>query len=478
MVSLELYDFFDPNLFASLVLSDDFDQVAHAVDIQSSSFDWIYIQHRHCSTHLWLFAHTTQCPATLRENLFAIRSRHLGLERILYGFNWHHLRPERGPKGAAMTHKVTYQWLVIWTLSFGLCTGCSEHRSTELDDMVGSGDCERAAQSVAAGADSETKVVDRVQTISGTAASYGLATAGYTADVMVVASAGVIAVVVLCPVTLLGIAACTSARSGCGAIGHMVCFDNPGRFVPGVQDSNARTDTTHPNDAPTFGLGLGSGAYWQTEGWREEPGMLSLSRKLRKVATCYEAQDTRESLVKASVQLQQIHESHLYDHIGSTERGQVDRDIGRVYARLRLIDPGYQAQVNRTQHELAVKVLSQQTPALWRDLETGSTWRFQLASLKDGKQAKMVCDHAATATGQVWQLPTRGDTLRAIKHGLLDANKNQGFAVAQAAKASVYVRDGNDRGETEFPLFNLATGEMVNPGDRADHLAVSLLCVE
>ena len=375
-------------------------------------------------------------------------------------------------------HNVKYLWLVVWTQCFGLCAGCSEHRNTELDDMVRSGDCERAAENVAAGANSEPKVVDHVQTISGAAASYSLATAGYSADVVVAASAGIIAIVALCPVTLLEIAACASARGVCGSIGHVVCFDNPARYISIARDSNSGTDDTHHNDAPTFGLGLGAGAYGQTEGWREEPGTLSLSRKLRKVATCYEAQDTRESLVKASAQLQQIHESHLYNHIGSTERGQVDRDIDRVYTRLRIIDPGYQEQVNRRQHELAVKVLSEHTPMLWRDLETGSTWRFQPASLRDGKQANLVCDHAATATGQIWQLPTRGDAARAIRHGLLDANKNQGFAVAQAARSSIYVRDSNDRGETEFPLFDLATGETADPDESADHRAISLLCVE
>ena len=378
-----------------------------------------------------------------------------------------------------MTHKVTYPWLVVWTLSFGLCTGCSEHRSTELDDVIRSGDCERAAQDVAAGANSETKVIDHVQTITGTAASYGLATAGYTADVVVAASAGVISVVVLCPVPFLVIAACATARSGCGSFdGSFACFDYSWPNALVAYGSNSETDTSHPNHAPTFGLGLGSDAYGQTEGWRENAGMLSLSRKLRKVATCYEAQDTRESLVKASAQLQQIHESHMYDHIGPTERGQVDRDIGRVYARLRIIDPGYQEQINRAWHELAVPGLSEQTPALWRDHETGATWRFQPASLRDGKQAKLVCDHAATAPGQVWQLPTRGEVVRAIKHGLVDAIKNQGFATAQAAKPTVYLHDSNDHGVTEFPLLNLVTGEMVGPDDSEGHQAVSLLCVE
>ncbi len=111
-----------------------------------------------------------------------------------------------------------YPWLVVWTLSSGLGTGCSEHRSSDLDDVVQSSDCELAAQDVAVATNSEAKVIDQVQTISGTAASYGLATAGYTADVVVTASAGIIAVVAYCPVTFLLLAA--------GSIGPPVCFTN------------------------------------------------------------------------------------------------------------------------------------------------------------------------------------------------------------------------------------------------------------
>jgi hypothetical protein len=353
--------------------------------------------------------------------------------------------------------------------------GCTDSPESRVAEVVKTGDCEGAAKQISRDDTIAGNFVDGVREASGSTASYGITAAGYTADVVITGTVGIIAVTAFCPVFIAEIAACAASKGACGSRATLGCFGDPFDHLPSADDKGSGRQRAPASGGaggrpPSIGPGLGSKAYAGTEAWREDTQSVALVHQMRAVAGCYERRDTRDDLIKASLQLTQVHESRLYDRIGRKERDAVDGDLDRVKTRLSLVDPEYQRELDRKNRELAQSVMSQQAPVLWRDMHTGSMWRFQPAVVKDGEHAKVVCDGAAASGYQLWQMPTRADAASAVKHGIVDPKMNAAFAEARAHGRRAFVRDGG-----RFAAVDLTTGDVV---DAPDVQNLSLLCVQ
>jgi hypothetical protein len=337
---------------------------------------------------------------------------------------------------------------------------CTHDGKSQVSEVVGSGRCEEAARLVGHG--QLEQAAAKTQELGGTATSYGIAAAGYTADVIITGTAGIVSLVVFCPLTVAQLAACASGHCIIGDPGA-ACFSDPWEHLP-KSDSKG--------NAKAIGPGLGSKALTATAGWRENPGIAALAEDMRQVAACYERRDRRDDLIKANVQLRQIHVAQLYDRLAPERRQNVDRDIARVRARLEAVAPGYQAEVERQQRELALKSYAQEAPALWRDLTSGIVWRLQTAPVPSAALAAKVCEGTSTEGGQVWQLPNRADVEKAIKHGLLDGTKNPEFAgKLRGPVRRAFVRTGEGHAVVE-----LTSGEFT--ARDATEGAQALLCMQ
>lgn len=350
-------------------------------------------------------------------------------------------------------------------LAFILGLGCTHTHTSKVDELVASGDCEKAANHLGKDFKPTVQIVDDVQRLGGTTVSYGVTAIGYTADVVVVGAVGVVSATVFCPVFVAQMAACIATNRSCQFIGDPVCFSDPFAYLPrtGYQESGF-----------SFGPGLGSKAYGSTVSWRQDAHAIGSSQALRKIAACYEGRDTTEDLVKASLQLRQIHDSDLYNLVSIGERERVDRDIARVKARLRVRAPDLQSNMDQQRRELALAAFASPIPALWRDLKTGMTWRLLESGAPDGKQAKAICDSASLLGSPMWHLPNRAEAERAVRHGLTDPALNPSFASAIKQKFLVYVSSGYD----QFAVLELATGEVTEVAERDTAGSLPLLCVQ
>lgn len=352
-------------------------------------------------------------------------------------------------------------WRYGWI--FASLLACTTKQGASLQESVREGKCEEAAERLTRlDASAGQKILEGAQEVGGATASYGVAAVGYTADVVVTGAAGIVSVAVYCPLVLMQIAACSVANGGCDVYAG-TCYDNPWDHLP-----EAKTK----GDGPNIGPGLGSKGLTTTATWRESPSAIAMVAGMREVAACYERRDTRDGLVKASLQLQQIHSAHLYESISTPKRQAVDQDIGRVRARLEAVAPGYHAEVQRQQKALAQAVFAQQAPVIWRDLETGTTWRLQLAPVTDGAQARSVCEGASAEPGQSWHLPSLADVAKARAHGLMDSSKNPAIAKARSAKVRVFVHEGSE----SYAKVDLATGAVGGGEGQSERLG--LLCMQ
>src|SRR5262249_26083925 len=97
---------------------------------------------------------------------------------------------------------------------------CARQHDSRVAEVVDGGDCEAAAREVGEGQSAAATVIDGVRQAGGTTASYGLAAAGYTADVVITGTVGIVAVTVFCPVFIAEIAACAASKGQCPHVGN------------------------------------------------------------------------------------------------------------------------------------------------------------------------------------------------------------------------------------------------------------------
>lgn len=353
---------------------------------------------------------------------------------------------------------MSFRQIILAIGALATCA-CTHGGETATAEAVDAGRCEEAARHVGLG--TLERSAAKAQELGGTATSYGVAAAGYTADVVITGSTGIVSLLVFCPLTAAQLASCASGHCFLGDVSGS-CFDDPLRLVP---------ESDEKAEGPTIGPGLGAKALTATSSWRANPGSVTLAEDMRRVAACYERRDRRDDLIKANIQLQQIHTAKLYDQLPSAHRREVDRAIARVRARLDVVAPGYQVEAERQQQELARRSLKQEAPALWHDLSSGNLWRLQTAPVASAAVATKLCAGIASQDGQLWQLPSRGDIDKALRQGLSDTAKNPEFAAKlQGSPRRAFVRAGDD-----FVLVNLTSGESSHAS--ATDAAEALLCL-
>lgn len=204
------------------------------------------------------------------------------------------------------------KYIALAALTFA--SGCATRRSySSVNKLADTDQCEAAAKRLKRLGDpsDDLSVGEKV---AGSVASYALTATGYTTDVLVKVTGGVVVAVVVCsPVIVLDAAARSSGSSATER-----CIGELGVDL-----------------AQSINPGLGEKAYSGTADWRgDDVDYTPLSVAMRSVAQCYFARGGKADVKKAMLQMDAIG-GVIYEGSTDDERKAVDvlkGDVGRAYA--------------------------------------------------------------------------------------------------------------------------------------------------
>lgn len=201
--------------------------------------------------------------------------------------------------------------LIVFTLAvFTTNGGCANHAARDFESKLASGQCTAALESIPEN-DGSLKYLGRINRTAGTVVSYAATGAGYTADVLV---------------TVVGGAVIFTAVCGPMLAAQVLSSSQPGQNYPfnclPIDVSNVK--------APRMGASI----YKETEELRC-PDLTALSRSMRRVATCEESKDKRESLERANKTLTTLSNDEAFMAcITTEEKSAVGSDLFRVREKI------------------------------------------------------------------------------------------------------------------------------------------------
>ena len=193
---------------------------------------------------------------------------------------------------------------LLLALAFVL-NSCAHQRTKRFESALKAGRCDDALENIPEN-DENLKFVGRANRTAGTALSYAATGAGYTADVVLVITGGVLIFAAVCGPMLLAVMASYggAAHSGVG------CLPVNLEEVP----------------MPS----IGKDTYKGTESWRC-PDLTALARSVRKVASCHEGSGLAEDKKKALTTLSSLGSNKDFMNcIVKNESDTIRSDIARL----------------------------------------------------------------------------------------------------------------------------------------------------
>ena len=203
--------------------------------------------------------------------------------------------------------RIRIAWCLVVSLSL---TSCAHQRTKRFEAALSEGRCEAALENVPEN-DENVKYMGKAQRAGGTALSYAVTGAGYTADVVLMVAGGAVLFTVLCgPGLVVALAA-----HGTGVFPSQLC-------IP-ADLNNVK--------APT----LGKDAYRSTAAWRC-PDLTALAHSVRRVSSCYERRDDKPSLDLAKQTLDAVVKNEEFmGCITKDEASSLRQDLFRIDERVR-----------------------------------------------------------------------------------------------------------------------------------------------
>ena len=188
--------------------------------------------------------------------------------------------------------------------------GCAHQRTKRFETALSEGRCEAALENVPEN-DENVKYMGKAQRAGGTALSYAVTGAGYTADVVLMVAGGAVLFTALCGPGLI----VAMAATGTGVFPSQLC-------IPADLD-NVKTPT------------LGRDAYRSTASWRC-PDLTALAHSVRRVSNCYEAKDDKPSLERAKQTLESVvRNEEFMGCITQDEASGLRQDLFRIDQKVR-----------------------------------------------------------------------------------------------------------------------------------------------
>ncbi len=183
---------------------------------------------------------------------------------------------------------------------------CAHQRTRRFESALKAGRCEDAVENIPEN-DPNVKFVGRANRAAGTAISYAATGAGYTADVVLVVTGGVLIFAAVCGPMLLAMAASSSTA---GVNPAILCLPVDYKSIP----------------MPS----LGKDTYKGTEEWRC-PDLTALSRSVRRVASCHESSPDVDGKKHALTTLNSLKTNKDFMNcIGKSERDSIMIDVARL----------------------------------------------------------------------------------------------------------------------------------------------------
>ena len=190
-------------------------------------------------------------------------------------------------------------------------TSCSTQQQ-KFNNAIANGQCEEAIQNIPRSTSS--LLLKKTKHISGTIASYLVTGVTYGTEVTVYVTGGIVGGIVVCSPLI----AIEGAGNGNGhASGECIRTVGEGIWRSG------------------WGMGkLGEKVYDGTGPWRC-PDLTDLSEGLRSVATCYEAKNNKENLLKAKEQLEIIRK-HEFESacVNDQERAEIIKQYDGIIKKI------------------------------------------------------------------------------------------------------------------------------------------------